>query len=263
MKPAIYTKWQRPTGLEPAVYEVFSSMRLEKLAWEFLRRNKTFQTDCLSVRSGAADADSVATKWHLFRLKDYELEFGAGGAPRFLPTLVRCFANHTGDAVIKRIKLEPGHVAFVFNASAALHSNQAKSAQKKRFSRWLDRRLDQLAAVSAPLRDQFQPKRINYGACLQALDLLHSHGPTVPSEFKLTVPSMAPEERRVDELGPRPRAPLEGKAGAEERAALSHSWYVLKKQATEFAERRYLELAIVGGARRKKRKPKTAIGDVA
>lgn len=227
-----------PVEVDP--YELFREYDLERLAWEFLRRSAAFRTDCESVEAGTMSAKLVATRWGLYKFKHYRLEYKLEGRPRFLPTLVRYFPNLTNDPIEKRITLQPGHVALVLNAGALLRYAQAGEGQEKRLWRRVKKYVAGLASSGSAKPKQIQLKEHNYPECLQLLDLLLADTPV--AEIKQQLPSV--RRRQHDELTQKCGSRVEA------AAAVNHRFAALKKQALLLANEGYLELAVVGAARR-------------
>ena len=213
-------------------YYRFRDLNLEEVAWEFLRRDENFRKECDEAADDAGAGQEVATKWKLFRFKHYALEFKEVKRPRFLPTLVRYFPNLTNQPLPRQITLLPGHAAFVLNAGALLKYQQAEEAQVKRLLRRLKRYLRDLSAL-APLKPkQLQLKEENFAECLQLLDLRNAK--VTVSEIKALLPSIK----------------LANQDDGARKIEATKRYYKLRLQAQKLAYEGYLELAVVGAARR-------------
>lgn len=213
-------------------YAHFRDLNLEKVAWEFLRRNQDFRKECDGAEGKPEALQHVATKWKLYRFKHYALDFKEEKRPRFLPTLVRYFPNLTEEPLPRSITLAPGHVGFVLNAGALLQYQQAEEAQVKRLFRRLRRYLRDLAAKRTARPKQLQLKEYNYCECLQLLDLIAANVP--PNEIKGLLPSLRRNKR----------------SDSTEKSKANERLSKLRKQAKRLSEGGYLELAVVGAARR-------------
>lgn len=213
-------------------YSRFRDLNLEKVAWEFLRRNQDFRKECDGAAGNPEALQRVATKWKLYRFKHYSLDFKEERRPRFLPTLVRYFPNLSDEPLTKQITLQPGHAGFVLNAGAFLSYQQVEEAQIKRLLRRLKRYLRDLSAKTSIKPKQVQLKEENYAECLQLLDLL-SAGASV-DDIKMLLPSLKKNERN----------------DPTEKIAANQRFSKLRRQATRLASEGYLELAVVGAARR-------------
>jgi hypothetical protein len=130
------------------------------------------------------------------------------------------------------VTLQSGQIAFVVNASALVNWSQAKEAQLNRLSRRLNDFVSIIGADHVGEPKPLQPKSHNYIECLQMLDLLHSGAS--PAEIKQLIPSIR----------------IRGGEDASERADRNKRFSNLKRQALDLATRGYIELAIVGAARR-------------
>jgi hypothetical protein len=245
-------QWARPDGLDSAYYERFRGFGLEKLAWEFLRRSEAFEAACDSVEAGTADAKTVASKWGLYKFKHYQLGFKLGGTPRFLPTLVRYFPNLTDKALRQQITLQPGHVAFVLNAGALLDYTQARDGQRKRLWRRLEKYVERIASSHDAKPKQLQLKEANYLKCLQLLDLLHAKAS--PAEIKQRMGLFGVPARKPQPGG---KSDQYARIDSADRLDADHRYHTLKKQAVRLANEGYLELAVVGAARREETPKKT------
>lgn len=240
----------RPDGRVSAFYERFRSSDPEKLAWEFLRRSEKFQSDCADVRSGAIEAASVAEAWGLYTFKDCARSFNGGGRPRFLQTLVRYFPNFADKPLNKRITLRPGQVAFVLDARAVFSYRQTQAALQGRLWRRMARYVSEVGTGAPAKTKEIQLKGENHLECLQLLDLLHSG--VAADDIKRLVPSIArrlPQSSLITTPGPSKLACA--KDDPVDKAAANKRFSVLKRQAQQLANEGYIELAVIGAARRR------------
>src|SRR5690349_7467525 len=85
-------KWTRPNGLIADKYRRLEAASARRLAWEFLRRNSQFQTNCRRAGANKERQRRVAADFGLKPFKRFD-QIG-GRPPRFLSaTPVRVISN--------------------------------------------------------------------------------------------------------------------------------------------------------------------------
>lgn len=78
--PTTPTPWHRPSGKDAAAYAGWEAWKPRRWAWEFLRRNKKFQSAC---DDEADDRPIIANDFRLREFKDYRQDYAVGEKPRF------------------------------------------------------------------------------------------------------------------------------------------------------------------------------------
>lgn len=114
--------WQRPTGVSLSDYPNWKAWSHRRWAWEFLRRNQKFQTDCKDAEAaGRAEMDRTAYEFGLKRFKDFRESYSSGvrvsllDSVRSLPhreEFARCLRDSVPIAL--ETWLRPGEVAIKF-----------------------------------------------------------------------------------------------------------------------------------------------------
>lgn len=127
----------------------FASSR--EFAWEFLRRNKEFQNDCIEVTGGRANPGEIAEKWNLRWFKDFRQGFRESPKATFNISRVLFFGSMGPQARPIRVTLLPGQVAMVVDLTHIGKYKQVLDAKMNYAALGLKRRaLEYQKAIAGP-----------------------------------------------------------------------------------------------------------------
>lgn len=123
--PTPPTAWHRPSGRDAAAYAGWETWKPRRWAWEFLRRNKKFQSAC----DGETDERPViALDFRLREFKEHRQEYAVGKKPRFaagirsFPKRAEFVKHIESDATLieEKIELLPSEVLIRFQIAPML-----------------------------------------------------------------------------------------------------------------------------------------------
>jgi hypothetical protein len=162
----------RPTGLDEREYVNWQKWTGNRWAWEFLRRNPQFQSDCRTVDQNDSPArrNELCEKWGLRRYKSYKEPYRKHGKPASFVTSVRILGSRRK---LRNVQLADGQVAVVFNCLFSLRKQLAYAAER------LKRRQEALEKSGKRIeRTNKKPRPVNFLYCLRALDVEQLRGLT-------------------------------------------------------------------------------------
>lgn len=152
-KPAQLRAWEK----DYPDYKLWDSQRW---AWEFLRRNTEFITDCDSIKSRnlAKQKQAIAEKYGLSFFKHYSEKNEPH--PQFINKIINHWTSNEGHEEEFSINLKPGQMLVLFNVDQTLKTNFELRAQIKSATEALEKyRKDLIIDSTAIGIDEKPPKR--------------------------------------------------------------------------------------------------------
>jgi hypothetical protein len=169
-------KLPRPTGEDVDRYKNINSWSYRRWAWEFLRRNAEFISECERVKNDSDDAKkTVAKQFGLTRFKYYKEAYkGVSGYPKYQTDAIKSWTHLNSEHYKKEKtrKLNPGEVMICFDLNAALEDKHALAKQLQLAERRLEQRLKAYAVQQNVTTNRSQPKAFKFGMYLRLLDAL-------------------------------------------------------------------------------------------
>lgn len=137
---------KRPDGTDPQRYKGLEKWRYRRWAWEFLRRNSAYITECNKVRNGSdAEKLAVADQFGLKKFKMYSDSYkGKAGYPQFSMGSISSWTNLDSDIAKDRrvsIRLAHGQVLVRFNLESAIQDIKALEKQLRLAKQRIEKRL--------------------------------------------------------------------------------------------------------------------------
>jgi hypothetical protein len=187
-------KKERPAGTDTDRYRGLEDWPYKKWAWEFLRRNKSFQAACKRVNSKGSDEAKmlVAAEFGLKKYKFYRESYrGKSGKPVFSVGSVTSKSHLEGDLDKSRkfrVKLDGGQVLVRFDLNYAIAGPEVLKEQL----RSTELRLNNLLKLYADsLKKQAKTKVSRhkvgvFGQYLRMLDLSASGKTQIDSELLIS-----------------------------------------------------------------------------
>jgi hypothetical protein len=226
---------KRPDGTKDERYDGLEKWSYRRWAWEFLRRNEAFIKACKKVRKGTPEQkEAVARQFGLSRFKYYRRGYRKfNKKPKFISDQLWHKANVSPNKVLRDVpmNLPCGRIVIQFDLNPALMDIKHIDRQRELAATILERALKEYAAAM----EQAQPKKLMhkvppFGVYLKILDALASGKSTVECA-ELFYPNSASELDRV-----------------EQRNLIKNQMYA----AREYANTKYLSLALLSGSPNKK-----------
>lgn len=204
---------KRPDGNDPNRYKNLEKWSYQKWAWEFLRRNAEFISECKRVRNGTdAEKLAVAKQFELKKFKMYSENYkGTSGIPRFSMGSISSWTNldcdNTEDHRVA-VRLGLGQVLVRFNLPPVIQDIKALEKQFRLAEQRIKKRLAIYEKIIKKEAAVHKHKAMNFGIYIRLLDLLNAGKP--PQECAEQVfPSKIDKGRRGKYLHQSVRDPIE------------------------------------------------------
>lgn len=205
-------KNKRPDRNNPGRYKNLENWKYRKWAWEFLRRNTEFISECKRVESGTdAEKLAVAKLFELKKFKMYSEKYkGASGIPQFSMGSISSWTNLDCNSEEDRqilIRISPGQVLVRFNLAPVIKDVKALDKQLRLAERRVKKRLTVYEELIKKEAAVHKHKAMNFGMYIRLLDLMA--GGKKPLECaKLIFPSKVSDGRTDHYLRQDIKAPI-------------------------------------------------------
>lgn len=197
----VRAKKKRPDGTDLNRYRNLERWSYQRWAWEFLRRNEEYITECCRVINGTdEEREVVAKRFKLKKFKHYSEPYrGKSGSPKFsIGSISSWTAMEKNDKESHLIKIEKcfGAVIIRFDLLSAINDKRSLRKQLLLAENRLNARFDSLQKLLNKKAALHKPKVETFGRYIRILDYLAA-GNTPIECAKLVYP----EEGKKFELG--------------------------------------------------------------
>jgi len=192
-------KKTRPDGTDRDRYKNLEKWSYRKWAWEFLRRNHEFITECKRVKGGTEkEKQSVAQQFGLKQYKPYTERYrGESGTPKFVIGSISSWTNldcDKNDGRLAPIRIGHGQVLIRFDLASAIDDKKALDKQLRLAEQRIKKRMAAYERVIKRAAEVHKFKAVNFGIYIRLLDHLALN--KTPLECaKLVFPSRVKEGR--------------------------------------------------------------------
>ena len=168
---------KRPDGIDTSRYQGLVNWSYKKWAWEFLRRNSDFISECKRVRNSTCEEkNEVALKFGLRKFKDFNEGYSSGsGQPQFSIGSIKSWSNIDSDkgaSTSLNIKLSPGQMLIKFNLNDILEDKKAYAKQLRLAENLIKNKLSVYAESLNKKEIEHKPQPSKYGLYIRILDYL-------------------------------------------------------------------------------------------
>lgn len=205
-------KEKRPDGTDPTRYKNIEKWSYQKWAWEFLRRNEDFISECKRIEYGTEiDKQAVAKQFELKKFKTYSESYkGGNGCPRFLLGSISSWTNLDSDPNNQNrvtTRLCHGQVLIRFDLASVISDRKALDKQLRLAEARIKKRLVAYEKQTHKEAAVHKMKAMNFGIYIRLLDCL-SLGKTPLECAKLIFPSKVSDGQTDHYLRQAVKAPI-------------------------------------------------------
>lgn len=205
-------KIKRPDGTDLGRYKNLEKWNYRKWAWEFLRRNAEFISECRRVKSDTdAEKLAVAKQFELKKFKMYSEKYkGASGIPQFSMGSISSWTNLDCKSKEDRhvsIRMSHGQVLVRFNLAPVIKDVKALDKQLRLAEKRVQKRLTLYEKLIEKEAAVHKHKAMNFGMYIRLLDLM-AEGKTPLECAKLIFPSKVSDGQTDHYLRQDVKAPI-------------------------------------------------------